>query len=450
MSDPVRPAVHRSVFVKLVLVMMLMAVCLMGLVVAFFALYVAPRVGASVDRVLGDYASRIAAEEPDLARARQLGARLALQVRYEGPRGAWTTDDSLPTIATALAESHGSRWLSPAWGHGLFLLDAPGGGHYLFAWDFGRRARAAHDRMLVLLLALMLGVFLVAHVVLRRGLRPLRALQDGVARLSAGDLDVALPIRGRDEFAVLTDGFNRMAARVREMVRARDQLLQDVSHELRSPLTRLKVALALLPESRRRAQAEADAAEMEALIAELLEFERLRDGRALRTSPCDLVRLVRDAALPYVEGQPGVRVSTAQLELTAVVDPDEIRTVLRNLLGNAVKFSLPDSRPVEIEAHVEGAAAVVRVVDDGPGVPEPDLASVFEPFFRVDRSRSRRTGGYGLGLSICRRIVEAHGGTLVAGNNPGRGACFTLRLPLGGVDGYDHAGPGATPLDRLG
>lgn len=429
MSEPVRPAVQRSVFLKLVLVVLLMAVCLMGLVVAFFGLYVAPSVGASVDRMLGDYARRMAADAPDLAQARLLSTRLDVQIRYEGPSGAWTTDESLPTMAEAVRQSGSGGWVAPAWGHGLYLVQAPSGGRYLFAWEYERRARAAHDRMLLLLLALMLTVFLVAHLVLRRGLRPLRGLQDGVARLSAGDLDVELPLLSRDEFGVLTDAFNRMAARVREMVSARDQLLLDVSHELRSPLTRLKVALALLPDSRRKAQAEADAAEMEAMITELLEFERLRDGRALRRRREDLVALVREIALPYVDGAPGVRVSAAPTEITIEVDPDGIRTVLRNLLGNAVKFALPDSRAVEIRVLREDDAAVVRVVDDGPGIPEAEIASVFEPFFRVDRSRSRKTGGYGLGLSIARRIVEAHGGTVVAANNPVRGSSFTVRLP---------------------
>jgi signal transduction histidine kinase len=113
-----------------------------------------------------------------------------------------------------------------------------------------------------------------------------------------------------------------------------------------------------------------------------------------------------------------------------MVDPDGIRTVLRNLIGNAAKFSLPDSRPVEVSVARDHDAAVVRVVDDGPGIPEAEIETVFEPFFRVDRSRSRKTGGYGLGLSISRRIAEAHGGTLRAESLPGRGAVLTLRLPL--------------------
>lgn len=421
-----RPALHRSVFGKLVVIMLVMAFCIIGLVLGFFIHFVNPMVGATVEGMLGDYGRRIAADAPDLQEARSLATRLHVQIRYEGPDGAWTTDEGLPTIAQVLARPGSDDWLNPVWGRSGYLVNAPNGGHYLFAWEFGQQAHAAHDRLLLLLLGLMIAVFVAAHLVLSRALRPLRALQDGVGRLSAGDLDVVLASCTRDEFGALTEAFNRMAARVKEMLRARDQLLLDVSHELRSPLTRLKVALALLPDSPRKAQAEADVAEMEAMTTELLELERLRDGRTPRNTRADLVALLRDAAQAYADTPPGVRVSASPPEISLDLDVDGLRTVLRNLLGNAAKYSLPDSRPIELSVTRAGDSLIVRVVDDGPGIPDKDLASVFEPFFRVDRSRSRRTGGYGLGLSICKRIVEAHGGRIEAANNPGRGACFTL------------------------
>jgi signal transduction histidine kinase len=423
------PAVHRSVFAKLVSIMLVMALCLMGLVAGFFVLSVSPVVGASVDRMLGDYARRIAAESPSREDARRLAARLALQLRYEGPTGSWTTDEGLPTLDEALDEGRG-HWVSPSWGHSRHLVTAPDGGRYLFAWEFGRQTRSAHDRLLLLLLALMLAVFFTAHVVLSRALRPLRALHDGVQRLSAGDLDVIVENRTRDEFGVLTEAFNRMAARVKDMVKSRDQLLLDVSHELRSPLTRLKVALALLPDSTRKERAEADVAEMEAMVTELLEIERMSDPRALRTTRQDLVALLREAARPYEDALPGVRVVADPQEIPVDLDADGVRTVLRNLLDNAAKHSLPESRAIEIEARHDGTTLVVTVRDDGPGVPDADLPHLFDPFFRVDRSRSRKTGGYGLGLSICKRIVEAHGGEIRAANNPGRGASFILRFPV--------------------
>jgi signal transduction histidine kinase len=428
-SPPAKPPLHRSVFGKLVLIMLVMAFCLMGMVFGFFLHFVSPMVGVTIDRMLGDYGRRIAEDSPDLEGARRLAERLKVQIRYEGPDGDWTTDESLPTISEVRKAAPTSDWMKPAWGRSGYLAMAPKGGYYYFAWEFGKRAHAAHDRLLLLLLVSMIAVFFAAHFIMTRALRPLRALQDGVSRLSAGDLDVVLENRSRDEFGSLTDAFNRMATRVKEMVRARDQLLVDVSHELRSPLTRLKVALALLPDSTKKAQAEADAAEMEAMTTELLELERLRDGRTLRTTREDLVELLHEAAQSYKDTPPGIRVSASHPQILLDLDVDGVRTVLRNLLGNAVKYSLPDSHPIQLTATLDGEALLVRVIDDGPGIPKEDVESIFDPFFRVDRSRSRKTGGYGLGLSICKRIVEAHGGQIEATNNPGRGACFSLTFP---------------------
>lgn len=275
--------------------------------------------------------------------------------------------------------------------------------------------------MLWLLLLFVAGVLLAAYAVLQRLLRPLRSLHEGVTRLSEGHLDVALPNRTRDEFGVLTEAFNQMVGRIRDMLRARDQLLLDVSHELRSPLTRMKVALALLPEGDKKRSLATDVAEMEAMITELLELERLRDGRGIRTSRQDLAPILRELAESFQDRAPGVR-----LFPLPEIDPDRIRTVLRNLLENAIKYSLPDSGPVEVSVIDQGETVVVRVTDDGPGIPESDLPQLFEPFFRVDRSRSKKTGGYGLGLSICKRIMEAHGGGISVTNNSGRGASFLL------------------------
>ncbi len=425
------PAVHRSIFAKLVAVMLAMALCLMGLVAWFFSFVVDPTIGTSVDLVLDDYARRLADEAPGLQQARELAARLHVQIRYQGPDGSWTTDERLPPIPAGGASAAPRRLHGAPWGHSQRLVAAANGGRYLLEWDFGRRTAAAHDKLLLMVLTMMVVVFVVAHLVLRRALNPVRALQDGVVRLSRGDLDVVLENRTRDEFGALTAAFNAMAASIRERVRARDQLLLDVSHELRSPLTRLKVALALLPDSAKKQQAEADVSEMESQITELLELERLRDGRSLHVSRVDLVPLIEEAARAYRDLPPGVRVVPTEPVLSVECDPDGIRTVLRNLLGNAVKYSLPDSRPIEVTAARDDAWLTLRVVDDGTGIPAEDQARVFEPFFRVDRSRSRTTGGYGLGLSICKRIVEAHGGEItVTGNRDRRGACFTVRLPV--------------------
>jgi signal transduction histidine kinase len=191
----------------------------------------------------------------------------------------------------------------------------------------------------------------------------------------------------------------------------------------------MRVALALWEDGEPRRRLERNLAEMESMVTELLELERLRAGRGLELARHDLVEIARDAVLAFGDRPPGVAMGAAPPERHARVDPDEVRSVLNNLLENALRYSPPAGAPVRVSVEEAGAGSRVRVEDDGPGIPPEDLPRLFEPFFRVDRSRSRATGGYGLGLSLCRRIMEAHGGTIEARNRPGGGAEFTLTFP---------------------
>jgi signal transduction histidine kinase len=291
-------------------------------------------------------------------------------------------------------------------------------------------SRTAHEWLLILSLAVMSGVILTTQLVLRRLLRPLRDLNDGVTRLGEGDLSVTVSKSTGDEFGTLTDAFNQMAGRVREMIATRDRLLVDVSHELRSPLTRMKVALELMPDDARRSQLSNDVAEMERMISGLLELERLRAGRGVTLARQDLVPIVRDVVASYEDRPPGVHFGPAGAgPVMADVDAEQLRTVMRNLLENAVKYSLPDSRAIRVTVDESASGAIVRVADDGVGIPAEEAERIFEPFYRVDRSRSKESGGYGLGLSICKRVMDAHRGTITLERGRVRGATFTLRFP---------------------
>jgi signal transduction histidine kinase len=416
MSDDYR--VRNSVFVKLITIMLVMAASLLALVGVFFLLYVGPSLNRSVRRVVFSYAQVIAKTTPDYETAKQMSRDLHIEIRYEGPRGSWTTAQYLPTID----EARRNGWT------GYPIEPSPDGGQYLFAESFMQPLHTAHRYVLWLLLFLMVAVVVIAYAVLRRLLRPVRELGDGVALLSNGQLDVIVPQRTRDEFGALAAAFNRMVSRVRDMIRARDQLLLDVSHELRSPVTRMKVALELLPEDEKTHRIAADLDEMELMISELLELERLREGR-IRKEPRNIVPILEAVVASCGEHSPGVRIVNTAHEIILDVDVDKLQTVIRNLVENAMKYSLPDSHPVEVSAVEDSEQVIIRIKDDGPGIPEDDLENIFEPFFRVDRSRSRKSGGYGLGLSISRRIVEAHAGTITAMNNAGRGASFVATLP---------------------
>lgn len=416
-----------SVFVRLVTIILSMAAVVMLLVTGFFFGIVFPSIHVSINELFREYARAVAASSPDLDDARKIGAELDMHMAYRGPKGEWSTSDQLPAFDRVRVSEHGAA--DPKLLRMYYLVKAPDGGEYLFARRLSRQIHVVRHNLLVLLLLMMTGVFLIAYFVLRRTLRPLRWLNEGVMRLSEGELDVVVQNPTRDEFGTLTRAFNRMARRVKEMVQARDQLLLDVSHELRSPLTRMKVALALQPDTPARASMAADVSEMELMVSELLELERLRDGKGLRLERRELGPILSEIVAVFAGRAPGVRIAGAVPEVPLDIDVEKVRTVFRNLIENALKYSLPDSGPVEFDARRDGGSVVVRVRDDGPGIPEGDPANLFEPFVRHDRSRSKKTGGYGLGLSICKRIMEAHGGSIAVEPHAGRGATFVVTFP---------------------
>lgn len=423
MTEPVsRVGMRRSVFTKLLAVMLGIGLVIPTVVGGFFVLLVRPVMNRTAEGLMAEYVELFAATAPTLEAARQAAAQHGVDVRYEGPRGDWTTSEALPSIADA------NRAFGRPASVGYQVITRPDGS-YLFAWSFERGLEAAHERMLLLLLGFLGVIVFAGHAHLRHALRPLEWLQAGVAALKEGNLEVAVPRKTEDEFGELTSAFNRMVERVRAMVQSRDQLLLDVSHELRSPLTRMKVALELCPRDEHHQRLSANIAQMEAMVAELLELERLRQGKGLRIERADLVRVVREVIEACQDQPPGVHLVAAPQEAVVSMDPEKIRRVLSNLLENASKFALPDSAPTRLSLVRSGGALEMRVEDDGPGIPPELLSRVFEPFFRADPSRSRKTGGYGLGLSLCSRVMEAHGGSIAVENRPGRGAAFVLRLP---------------------
>jgi signal transduction histidine kinase len=404
-----------------------MALSILALVVAFFWFVVGPNLHTSVTPVLEDFTRELASRSLDFAQAKDLHARLNLDVRYEGTDAAWTTSDDMPSVAD-LRDGRVPASSAVLLRRNYTLAPAPGGGAYLFAWSLGRRMNEVHTALLILLVTVIIAVVVVTHVVLKRFLAPVRTLNEGVASLAEGRLDIALEMRTQDEFGRLTEAFNHMVGRVRAMIGARDQLLADVSHELRSPITRLKVALELLPPEVERKGMAADLSEMERKVAELLELERLRSGRGLELGTLDLVSVIHDAADDFSGRPPGVTVAAPVSKVMLEIDAGKIRSVFRNLLENAFKHASP-RQPVEIRVTDGDAAVVVCISDDGPGIHGEDTARLFEPFYRADPSRSKATGGYGLGLSICKRVMQAHGGDIVLDRSRPTGATFVLTFP---------------------
>jgi signal transduction histidine kinase len=439
-----RGRIGHSLFLKLLLVLAAAAVLVNVCVGAFFRMAVYGEAHGSVKRNLEAYADFLAREignPPDPVRARRLAEDLSLQVRWDGPMGSWSSEPGLTAPPKGLnGHPHGHRG-PPGWYRGRYYLHVERDGiRFLFATDFHKGERA-HWPLVVGVLLCISFILGIAFLVIRRLLVPIRDLSHAVDRLGYGDLSARVPERRRrDELGDLSRAFNAMTGRIGDMLKSREQLLLDVSHELRSPLTRIKVALEMAPEGTAKDSIRDDLDEMDVMIGEILEAARL-DSAAGRLNPeeLDLAEICGDAAASHTNGKPHVTVRRTGGGTDAAgagafrvkADRERIRKVISNVVGNAVKYSREASGPVEVVLEAREDEVRIRVRDKGIGIPAEEIPKLFEPFYRVDRSRSRETGGYGLGLSLCKRIMEAHGGSISLESREGEGTTVELRLPRG-------------------
>ncbi|MFW6198634.1 MAG: ATP-binding protein [Acidobacteriota bacterium] len=257
--------------------------------------------------------------------------------------------------------------------------------------------------------------------------RPVKRLRDATHRLAAGDLEARVGEIGRrkDELAALGRDFDRMAERLEELLTSQRQLLTDISHELRSPLARLYVALGLA--RRREGDSREDALEriereaerLNELIGQLLALSRMEAGDAGEPDTVELHVLLEEvvADADYEARARDRRVELEQLDPVVLEGHEELlRRAVENVLRNAVRHTEAGTT-VRVALVVEGAGVRLRVRDFGPGVPEAELDKLFRPFYRPDRSRDRGGGGVGLGLAIARRAVRLHGGDIRARNH---------------------------------
>jgi signal transduction histidine kinase len=397
-------------------------------------------------RNVSHYARSLASEigsPPDTAKAQALAARNSLRIRYEGPGGSWESAPVAaegapvpPDLEAGLREVAGEPGVRMGWARHRFLVQVPAGngGRFTFIAGFGPvpGQHAGYLGALILLLSLCLAA---AFLAIRRMLAPLKVLTEAVERIRRGEFGYRIPECGRDELGELAGSFNGMSAELEEMIRAREQLLLDVSHELRTPITRIKLALEMSPESAANDSIRDDLREMEAMISELLENARLDSANGkLHLEDVDIATLAAEAAADADGRAPGARLLGCKAGDGPLIRADRarVRKVLANVLDNAAKYSRDGARPVEVRIEAGPDEVTVRIEDHGVGIPEAELPRLFEPFYRVDRSRSRETGGYGLGLSLCKRIMEAHGGGIAIASREGEGTEVALTFPRNG------------------
>lgn len=291
--------------------------------------------------------------------------------------------------------------------------------------------RKLHHFFLLILIFLVIIVFIIASIVIHQYLNPIKKLTEAVNEIRKGNLDKKVSVKGHDEFSKLAEAFNSMTAELKKMIQAREQLLLDVSHELRTPLTRSKLALEMMPDSKEKNSVIEDVKEVELMITDILETARLKNNKITLDIKDVLINdLIKNTISLFENEKNRININPVSESLFIKADEGRIITVLRNIIENSLKYSSLENKPIEVSVIDRIEEIIIQIEDYGHGIPEEKLPFVFEPFYRVDDSRSKKSGGYGLGLHLCKRIMEAHGAEITINNksdNNGIIVCLSFR-----------------------
>lgn len=333
------------------------------------------------------------------------------------------------------------------------LDEVPDAPHWIrngatFPIDGGRAYAVAHFeqgggyRFLLVPLVVLVVLALVTLPLARNIVRPIERITRAAHALGEGRLDARTGVTRRDEVGALAKAFDEMAARLERLVAGEKELRANVSHELRTPLARMRVALEIAEEGAQDPNTlqkhlrgiRGDIEELEELVDQVLITARLDLGNdeelALRQKELDLGAVAEASAKRFRETHRGHELTLACGDDAVLVgDPKLIKRVIDNLLENSAKYASPSDGPITIEVRMSRTDAAVTVNDRGVGVAPDDVERLFEPFFRADSIRSTNAKGVGLGLSFCKRVVEAHGGHIRAEPRPEGGLSVSFTLP---------------------
>ena len=267
-------------------------------------------------------------------------------------------------------------------------------------------------------------LFAVASIFMRNQVRPIRRLARAVESFGKGrEPEQDFKAEGALEVRQAANAFNLMSERIRRQIRQRTDMLSGVSHDLRTPLTRMKLQLAMLGDSPETQELSVNVSEMEKMIQVYLTFARGEGGE--KSIECDLSEVVKDLAATWQAS--GIALDChAEGKIVTWLKPNAFRRCIDNLIANASRYG----SQVWLQAGKRGNAIEILVDDNGPGIPEQEREDAFRPFYRLDRSRNPSTGGTGLGLSISRDVARTHGGEILLETSPHGGLRARVRLPI--------------------
>jgi signal transduction histidine kinase len=381
---------------------------------------------------------------PRIDRAVAITERVPVDIRILGPDVDWASDPNFPRVedlqfapSPRFSDDPGA-WVDELHGVDFAELD----GHEFLRMQQGgydivvSTPRIADVRqgpdLVTLIIVLGLTFLLIAFFAVRWLFRPIESIREGAAHIGRGNFDYRIASIRQDQLGDLAGDINRLAGDVESMLDAKRALLLGISHELRTPLSRMRLTLEFLQDDKNRESLRVEIVEMEKIVETLLEAERLNGRHAqLARSQVNVADMIDRLLKDYFSRQRG-RIALHLPDTAVVAHLDEARVALclKNLLGNALRYSQAEDGPIDVGVSVAGTDLVIVVRDHGPGLSTEQARHIGEPFYRGDPSRARQSGGTGLGLYLATLVARAHGGSLQLRAGDGPGACFEVRLPL--------------------
>jgi len=385
---------------------------------------------------IAEYVTHLLSEignPPDITRTKTLAERLPLDITLRGNEIDWSSGKP-PSAA------HFTNFHSHALANGVEIQVAHHRGNFYLRVNQGdvqvtfqpqHSFSAGAPWAGIATISGVLLVLLFTYYAIRRLFKPLDTIRKGLAQFGSGDLEHRIGLKRHDELGALSQSVNTMADEIQTMLEAKRQLLLAISHELRSPLTRAKVNLELIDNQSTSYNAlKNDLNEIETLLSELLETERLNSPHtALQRKAVRPAALISGVIGEYFKHE-NIEQNIGSKNDYVSLDSNRIKTLIRNLLGNAIRHTPANSPPPIVSSELTADHWQLIVSNQGPAIPEEHLPHLAEPFYRADPSRHRKTGGYGLGLYLCKMIVKAHGGELEISSTPQEGTQVTATIPL--------------------
>jgi len=366
---------------------------------------------------------------PNLANAMRLADELEWSINIRNPIMRWSSDpdnrldvDS-SMYARALTTNAEVRTINSE-----DIIRVRRGDYDFFLYqryinDGGINYFAIYSGLALAAFVLFLNYFMVSKL-----LSPLRLLRKGAERIRKGDLSYRVKSNRQDELGELTESINHMADSLQSMLEAKRQLLMAISHELRTPLTKAKLRLEFMPESEEREHLREDIDEIDLLISDLIEAERLNgDHSVLVVESVSFSEFIGSVAHQFDNYDGGIEFESPDQDQEFFIDKLRIRLLITNLLNNSIRHG--EGNPILVKIDYFEEQASIEVIDQGEGISAEHLSQISEPFYRADSSRQRNTGGFGLGLYLCRLIAEAHGGKLNIQSEVGQGTHITVHIP---------------------